>query len=195
MLSSIRKDTAVEIEQKIVNELKQLGMKSSKFEVKMQKLQEPTSNGIDNVEFIFSANKGQELKSLSKTASGGELSRFMLAVKNIFSKIGDAQTLIFDEIDSGISGETGNIVGQKLNKISLDSQVLCITHLPQVACHADTIYYVSKKETDNSTQTEIKQLQGEEILMNLAKMVVGDEVSGTALSQAREMREKAGKKV
>lgn len=194
-LSSLRKETAEEIEQKIVGELQQLGMKSSRFEVGIERLQEPTINGMDNVEFIFSANKGQELKALSKTASGGELSRFMLAVKNIFSKIGDAQTLIFDEIDSGISGETGNIVGQKLNNISEDSQVLCITHLPQVACYADAMYYVSKKEVDDSTQTEIKQLQGDEILLNLAKMVVGEDVSKASLSQAREMREKAGKTV
>ena len=119
----------------------------------------------------------------------------MLAVKNIFSQIGDAQTLVFDEIDSGISGETGNIVGQKLNNISNFAQILCITHLPQVACYGDAIYFVSKKETDTSTKTEIKLLEGEEVLINLAKMVVGENVSNTALNQAKEMREKAGKKV
>ena len=145
----------------------------------------------DNVEFIFSANKGQELKSLAKTASGGELSRFMLAVKTIFSQSGGAQTLVFDEIDSGISGETGKIVGQKLSAIATDAQVLCITHLPQVACHANSMYFVSKKENDNSTFTQIKKLNEEEIELNLAKMIVGDNVSETALLQAKELRSKA----
>lgn len=194
-LTQLRKATAEDIEDKIISELQQLGMKSSKFEVKIEQLENPSTNGKDNVEFIFSANKGQELKSLSKTASGGELSRFMLAVKNIFSQIGDAQTLVFDEIDSGISGETGNIVGQKLNNISNFAQILCITHLPQVACYGDAIFFVSKKETNTSTKTEIKLLEGEEVLINLAKMVVGENVSNTALNQAKEMREKAGKKV
>ncbi|MBO5022081.1 MAG: DNA repair protein RecN [Clostridia bacterium] len=190
-LTEIRKSTAKEIERKIVEELKQLGMKSSMFEVSINQLTEPTANGNDNVEFIFSANKGQELKSLSKTASGGELSRFMLAVKTIFAKIGGAQTLVFDEIDSGISGETGNIVGCKLAGISKDAQVLCITHLPQVASHANAMYFVSKKEVDNSTFTQVSNLNEEEIIQNLAKMVVGENLTETAILQAKEMRDKA----
>lgn len=194
-LSMARQKTALNIESKIINELRQLGMKSSSFEVKIQDLQNVGSNGKDDVEFIFSANKGQELKSLSKTASGGELSRFMLAVKTIFSQIGGAQTLVFDEIDSGISGETGNIIGQKINNISSNAQILCITHLPQVACYADAMYFVSKREDDKTTFTEIKQLENQEILTNLAKMVVGDNVTTTALNQAKELREKAGKSV
>ncbi len=187
-LTILREKTARDIEEKIVVQLRELGMKSSKFEVLITQNQEPNSNGIDNVEFIFSANKGQELKSLVKTASGGELSRFMLAVKTIFSQIGGAQTLVFDEIDSGISGETGKIVGQKLSAIAGDTQVLCITHLPQVACKADTMYFVSKKEDGESTYTEIKQLEEKEIVYNLAKMIVGDSVSETALLQAKELR-------
>lgn len=194
-LSKLRKDTARVIEIKLSEELKQLGMKSSKFEIKFEELSDVSSLGFDSVEFVFSANKGQELKALSKTASGGELSRFMLAFKTIFSQSVDTQTLVFDEIDSGISGETGNIVGQKLNNISQSTQVLCITHLPQVACYADSMYFVSKRETDNSTHTEIKNLEGEEIVLNLAKMVVGDNVSSAALMQAKEMRMNAKKKV
>ena len=192
-LSVLRQSVAGNIQERIVSQLRELGMKSSLFEVNMTKLEEATSNGKDNVEFVFSANKGQELKSLAKTASGGELSRFMLAVKNVFSQIGEAQTLVFDEIDSGIGGETGNIVGQKLNNISQNAQILCITHLPQVACYADSMFYVSKKETENSTITEVKELKNEEIIFNLAKMVVGDNVSETALNQASEMRKNAGK--
>ena len=139
------------------------------------------------MEFVFSANKGQELKSLSKTASGGELSRFMLAVKNIFLSIGSAETLIFDEIDAGISGETGNIVGQKLHKITDFAQVICITHLPQVACYGDDFYYVSKKEDDKSTQTNVKHLEGDEVIADIARLIAGDNISDIALSHAREM--------
>lgn len=186
-LTKIRKGVANNIEKKILNELKELGMKSSQFEVQFKQLSKPSSNGIDDVEFIFSANKGQEIKSLSKTASGGELSRFMLAVKNIFAEIGSARTLIFDEIDSGISGETGNIVGQKLDNITSFAQILCITHLPQVACFGDDFFYVSKEEINNSTQTKIKHLNNDEIIENIARMTVGNNLTEASLKQAQEM--------
>lgn len=195
LLSKERKEVSKIVESKVLNELKELGMKSSQFEIKIEKMESPTINGQDNLEFIFSANKGQEVKSLAKTASGGELSRFMLAIKNIFNQIGDAQTLIFDEIDSGISGETGNIVGTKLNNISGNAQVICITHLPQVACYADEFFYVSKIEDENSTITTIENLKGDQIIYNLARMVVGDEVTKTAIDQAKEMRLRTGKTV
>lgn len=194
-LSEKRKDFAKNLEEKILSQLKELGMKSSQFEVKFEKLNQPISNGIDNIEFVFSANKGQDVKSLSKTASGGELSRFMLAIKNIFAEIEGAETLVFDEIDSGISGETGRIVGIKLNNIAKFGQILCITHLPQVASFGDNFFYVFKQDFDNKTQTGIKILQNEEIIEALAKMVVGDEISETAFKQAKEMREKSGKLV
>lgn len=192
-LSDLRKKTAVVVKEKMKKELNELGMKSSVFDASFTKLDNLSANGIDVVEFVFSANKGQEIKSLSKTASGGELSRFMLAFKNIFNEIGGAQTLIFDEIDAGISGETGNIVGLKLNNITKNMQVICITHLPQVASFGDDFYFVSKKETLNSTSTEIKNLEGEEIVKNLARMVVGDNLTPTAIKQAEEMRGKTGK--
>ena len=166
-------------------------MKSSSFEVKFSLLDEVQSNGQDDVEFVFSANKGQELKSLSKTASGGELSRFMLAVKNIFAETGSAQTLIFDEIDAGISGETGNIVGQKLKNITKYAQVLCITHLPQVASYGDDFFYVSKMEDRETTTTSVEHLKGDDVIINLAKMVGGNNISDIALSHAKEMRDKA----
>ncbi len=186
-----RKEIAEEIRQKITNELRELGMKSSSFEVKFSLLDEVQSNGQDDVEFVFSANKGQELKSLSKTASGGELSRFMLAVKNIFAETGSAQTLIFDEIDAGISGETGNIVGQKLKNITKYAQVLCITHLPQVASYGDDFFYVSKMEDRETTTTSVEHLKGDDVIINLAKMVGGNNISDIALSHAKEMRDKA----
>lgn len=190
-LTVARKEIAEEIRQKITNELRELGMKSSSFEVKFSLLDEVQSNGQDDVEFVFSANKGQELKSLSKTASGGELSRFMLAVKNIFAETGSAQTLIFDEIDAGISGETGNIVGQKLKNITKYAQVLCITHLPQVASYGDDFFYVSKMEDCETTTTSVEHLKDDDVIINLAKMVGGNNISDIAISHAKEMRDKA----
>lgn len=187
-LSNIRKQTALKIEQKIKQELSALGMKSSVFNIKFDE-GEISSNGIDKVEFVFSANLGQESKSLSKTASGGELSRFMLAFKNIFSENESVETLIFDEIDSGISGETGLIVGEKLSSIKKHAQIICITHLPQVASFGDEFYYISKSESDGQTYTNVKHLEGDEIVYNLAKMISG-QVSNIALSHAKEMREK-----
>lgn len=187
-LSNIRKQTAFKIEQKIKQELSALGMKSSVFNIKFDE-GEISSNGIDKVEFVFSANLGQESKSLSKTASGGELSRFMLAFKNIFSENESVETLIFDEIDSGISGETGLIVGEKLSSIKKHAQIICITHLPQVASFGDEFYYISKSESDGQTYTNVKHLEGDEIVYNLAKMISG-QVSNIALSHAKEMREK-----
>lgn len=193
LLTSMRKDIAKDIEIKIVAELKDLGMKSSRFEVKFEELSSPTINGKDSIEFVFSANKGEDVKALAKTASGGELSRFMLAIKNIFAKTGGAETLIFDEIDSGISGETGNIVGSKLKNITDYAQVICITHLPQVACYGDNFYYVYKKESQSETLTHIEKLENEQIPYNIAKMVVGDDVSDISLSQAKEMIKKINK--
>ncbi len=192
-LSGLRKKIALGIKNKVNIQLKQLGMKSSIFEIKFSEMEKIGIDGIDDVEFVFSANKGQEAKSLSKTASGGELSRFMLAFKTIFASAGTAQTLIFDEIDAGISGETGNIVGDKLNNITKETQVLCITHLPQVACYGDDFYFVSKRESNDNTVAEIKHLQNDEISYNIARMIVGDKVSDIALKQTEEMRVKAGK--
>ncbi len=191
-LSTKRKEVAGKIEDKIVSELRELGMKSTIFKVNFA-VKEISSSGIDDVEFVFSANKGQEVKSLSKTASGGEMSRFMLALKNIFAEIGSARTLIFDEIDSGISGETGNIVGSKIGALTSFAQVICITHLPQVACYGDCFHFVSKKEDEKSTYTQVKTLDESEIVYQIARMTGGDNVSELALSHAREMRAKIGK--
>lgn len=194
-LTNQRKETASLVENKILEQLKELGMKSSKFQVNFKLFDQPTANGQDDVEFVFSANKGQEIKSLAKTASGGELSRFMLAVKNIFAEIGSSQTLIFDEIDSGISGETGNIVGAKLNNITKFAQVLCITHLPQVAVYGDDFYLVTKSEDNSTTKTNVQHLSQEEIPSQIAKMFVGNDIGKNAIMQVIQMRQKTGKTV
>jgi len=191
-LTELRKNSAKNIAKQLCRQLQELGMKSSQFNIKFDQTSYSV-NGQDNVEFEFSANKGLEVKSLAKTASGGELSRFMLALKNVFNSLAGPQTLVFDEIDSGISGETGNIVGEKIDKLSKSSQILCITHLPQVAVYADSIYVVSKEEDDKTTKTKVELVADEDVIKCLAKMTVGDNVTDTAKKQAQEMRIKAGK--
>ena len=186
-LTEARKAVAEEVEGKVEKELRELGMKSSKFTIQISPLKEIGQNGRDDVVFNFSANAGQEVKSLSKTASGGELSRFMLAVKNIFAENGLASTLLFDEIDAGISGETGKIVGQKLKNITKFCQVLCITHLPQVAVFGDNFVNVYKLEKDGQTFSETKILNLDEAVEAVAKMTGGANPTEIALNHAREM--------
>ena len=186
-LTEARKVVAEEVEGKVEKELRELGMKSSKFTIQISPLKEIGQNGRDDVVFNFSANAGQEVKSLSKTASGGELSRFMLAVKNIFAENGLASTLLFDEIDAGISGETGKIVGQKLKIITKFCQVLCITHLPQVAVFGDNFVNVYKLEKDGQTFSETKILDLDEAVEAVAKMTGGANPTEIALNHAREM--------
>ena len=189
-LSETRKAVAKEVETKVEKELRDLGMRSSRFTIQISPLKDIGQNGRDDVVFNFSANAGQEVKSLSKTASGGELSRFMLAVKNIFAENGFASTLLFDEIDAGISGETGKIVGQKLKNITKFCQVLCITHLPQVAVFGDNFVNVYKLEKNGQTFSEVKILDSSEAVEAVAKMTGG--VSEIALNHAKEMFDEVG---
>ncbi len=168
-LSMIRKSIALETEKALMKELKELGMKSTRFVIAFTRLEGLTSNGFDSVEFTFSANVGQEVKALSKTASGGEMSRVMLAFKTIFARAGVAQTLVFDEIDTGISGEVGYVVGEKLSALS--EQVLCITHLAQVACQGRAFYYVDKFTEGDATYTKVEELEGERIDTALASLI------------------------
>ncbi len=185
-LSLLRKKIALDTEKALMKELKELGMKSTRFVIEFTKLEGITSNGYDSVEFTFSANIGQEVKSLSKTASGGEMSRVMLAFKTIFARAGVAQTLVFDEIDTGISGEVGYIVGEKLSALS--EQVLCITHLAQVACQGNAFYYVDKYTENDATYTKIDELEGEKIDNALAKLISGEDVTEAALKHIKQLR-------
>lgn len=191
-LTEIRKSVAKEVETKVEKELRDLGMKSSKFIIQISPLKDIGQNGRDDVVFNFSANAGQEVKSLSKTASGGELSRFMLAVKNIFAENGFSSTLLFDEIDAGISGETGKIVGQKLKNITKFCQVLCITHLPQVAVFGDNFVNVYKLEKNGQTFSEVKILDSSEAVEAVAKMIAGKNPTEIALNHAKEMFDEVG---
>lgn len=188
-LSNLRKKLAKEIENKVVGELLDLGMKNTIFKVDFKE-KAVSTDGKDVVEFIFSANKGQELKNLAKTASGGETSRIMLALKNIFCDIDDVGSLLFDEVDSGISGEIGNMVGKKLLSISSRTQVICITHLPQVASLADNFYLVKKTVNEEETISSTEKISEDEAIYEIARLIGGNNISDIAQKHAIEMRKR-----
>ena len=150
-----------------------------------------TENGIDRVEFLISTNAGEELRQLKKVASGGELSRVMLAVKSILARLDNVSTLVFDEIDTGIGGETAYNVGKKLKSISKDKQVICITHLAQIASMGDSNFKVHKFEEQGRTKTSIKALSDEERINEIARMLGGDNMGGKSIEYAKEMISKA----
>lgn len=185
-ISKLRKEYAKEIEQKVNKELSELNMENAIFSVSIEET-EINKNGNDRVEFLLTANKGEPEKPLSKIVSGGELSRIMLALKNILSAGDVASTLIFDEIDSGISGRAAGKVGQKLVDISKKKQVLCVTHLPQIASLSDHHYKISKVQNENKTNTQIKKLAKSEKIEEIALMIGGENVTKTTLAQAQEM--------
>ena len=169
--------------------LKEVGIKNSKFQICFEKEGAYSELGFDNVEFMFSANLGEELKPLSKTISGGEMSRFMLVLKNILAETGATETIIFDEIDSGISGQIADEVAVKIEKLSKLYQIICITHLPQVASKGDRFINVFKGEIDNRTQTQVRILNETEIIEQIAKTASGD-ISSASLEYAKELRNK-----
>jgi len=143
--------------------------------------------GMDQVEFLLSPNPGEDLKPLARIASGGELSRIMLAMKRIFAEETLVRTLIFDEVDAGIGGGIAEIVGRKLKEISRHHQVFCITHLPQIACFADHHYKVAKKVSGGRTYVEVQRLSEEERLEEVARMLGGLKITGKTIDHAREM--------
>jgi DNA repair protein RecN (Recombination protein N) len=147
------------------------------------------AKGMDEVEFLISPNIGEALKPLSKIASGGELSRIMLAMKTILAEMGAGQTLIFDEVDAGIGGATAEVVGKRLHALSRRHQVLCVTHLPQIACFADTHHFVSKKTKGGRTITRVQRLEGDGIADEIARMLGGVRITSRTRAHAREMIE------
>lgn len=184
--STLRKKYAKEIEEKINNELTQLNMENAEIFVEIEKT-ELNKNGCDKVEFLLSANKGEPPKPLTKIVSGGELSRIMLALKNVLSAGDIAGTLIFDEIDTGISGRAAGKVGQKLYDISKKKQVLCVTHLPQIASTSDHHFKISKIQSETKTNTVINKLNNDERIAEIALMIGGDSVTDITLKQAEDM--------
>lgn len=189
ILSEKRKEKAKELESQIKLELGMLGMKNANFVVNFTKKEKFDENGFDEIEFLFSANTGIEVRPLSKIISGGEMSRFSLALKNIIKQ--NNACLIFDEIDSGISGEIGREVGKRIAKLSLDNQVICISHSPQVCAMADCFNLVVKQVENSVTFSNVVKLTDEEIVRELAKMSSGKDLTQISLSHANELLKRA----
>ena len=190
-LSKIRKKAAVSFTKEIKKDLKDLNFLDVQFEMQFSEEAKPSSNGIDDAEFFISTNPGEPTKPMGSTASGGELSRIMLAIKTVLADKEDTPTLIFDEIDSGISGITAGKVAEKLHIIGQKRQVICITHLPQIAAVADAHYLIEKSTSANITKTGISQLDEEASVGELARLLGGASVTKRILESAREMKELA----
>jgi len=185
---SIKRNSVLpDIESRITELLKQLGIPNAKFRIILTHLQEFTATGIDQADFLFSANKQIAPENLTKIASGGELSRVMLSLKSLLTKNNNLPTIIFDEIDAGVSGEVADKVGQILSGMGKYMQVINITHLPQVASRGTRHYHVYKDDTDNSTFTRVKLLSPEERILEVARLLSGSEVTETAMKNAREL--------
>ena len=161
------------------------------FEMEFSRLSSYTANGIDDAQFMISTNPGEPIRPLDKVASGGELSRIMLAIKTIMAENDSIDTLIFDEIDTGISGRTAQMVSEKMNSLGRSHQIICITHLPQIAAMADTHFLIEKSVENESTITNIHKLSDEESVTELARMLGGVEITDTVISNAREMKQMA----
>ena len=190
-ISEIRKAVAITLTERIKKELEDLNFLGVEFEIKFTKREKISRDGFDIVEFLISTNPGQPLKTLQMVASGGELSRIMLALKTVFANNDDIQTLIFDEIDTGISGKTAVKVGEKLSHISRSHQVLCISHLPQIAVMADQNLFISKSTDGKSTQTNIDLLDKDGKIKEIARLIGGNNLTEVVLKTAMEMIQEA----
>ena len=188
VLSDRRKGAASVLEEQIRNNLRDLNFLNAEFQIAFSKADKIYENGFDKVEFLISANIGEPLKPLAKTASGGELSRIMLAVKASIADADSTGTLIFDEIDTGISGRTAQKVAEKLRFLSRDHQLICITHLPQIAAMADTHFVIEKSVSDGSTISGIRKLALKESVEELARLLSGADVTENTLRSAAEMK-------
>ena len=188
-LHEARKKIAKELEKSILHELKSLYMENTEFEVRFLKEENRQLNhdGFDQIEFYITTNPGEPLKPLVKVASGGELSRMLLALKTIFSSEQGVTSIIFDEVDTGVSGRVAQAIADKISQISKYSQVLCITHLPQVAAVADYQYYIVKAVIDGRTQTSVSELKTKEREEEIARMLAGSEITKLTLEHAKEL--------
>lgn len=200
-LSAVRKETAALLESSIQEQLKELYMEKVKFQVAFKGAEaaedaEPplTEQGIDKIEFFVSTNPGEPLKPLSKVASGGELSRMMLAMKTIFSQSQGITSIIFDEVDTGVSGRVAQAIADKIYSVAKHSQVLCITHLPQVAAMADQHLYIKKTTDDERTQTSVERLLETNRVEEIARMLSGDELTQLTKETASELLKLADNK-
>lgn len=188
-LTEVRLQKAAELEKAIQTELYDLNFKDSLVKINIEPLDEPTESGADKVEILITTNKGEPLKPLYKIVSGGEMSRIMLAFKNIISSYDRIPTLIFDEIDNGISGITASIVGKKLKEISNQRQIICITHLPQIAACGKYNFRIFKDSDDTKTFTYVEALNDEDKIKEIARLLGGTSITDTTLMTAKELIE------
>lgn len=198
-ISDIRKKKSKELEKNVTAILKEVGLESAEFKVNFDSYKSSgeslfaenkvllTSTGFDDIEFFIKTNKGSDFSPLKKSASGGEISRVMLAIKSVLSDSDEIEILVFDEIDAGISGKTADKVGKVLKKLSKSHQIISITHLPQIASQSDSHYFVSKKDSNKETIAEIKQLSAEEKVLEIAKLLSGDKVTDSGIKSAKEL--------
>ena len=189
-LSNVRKQNAVVLQKELIASLESLNFLAVQFEIGITR-KNISANGFDDVEFLISTNPGENVKPLGQVASGGELSRVMLAIKTVLASKDSIDTLIFDEIDAGISGKTAWKVSGQLGVVAGAHQVLCITHLPQIAAMADKHFLINKVTDNSTTLTQIEPLNDEEQLKELARLLGGDEMTDAAMANAREMRNQA----
>lgn len=185
-LTESRKKTCLPIESYLIEQLTKLGMQNIQFQVSISTLSDFTENGKDEAQFLFSANKNRPLQPVTQIASGGEVSRLMLSIKSLVAHKADLPTIIFDEIDTGVSGEIAHRMGEIMQNMSIDMQVIAITHLPQIAAKGKQHYRVFKDETGLQTQTHIQQLNPEERVFEVAQMLSGKNVTEAALKNALE---------
>ena len=187
-LSKERKKAAKILEQQIFKALSELNFLSVRFQIQVSAAEGVHADGTDKVSFMISTNPGLPVRPIADVASGGELSRIMLAVKSVLADVDRVGTLIFDEIDTGISGETANKVARKMAVIAKDHQVLAITHLPQIAAMADSHYYIEKRADRKKTTTTIQKLTEADSLRELSRMINGDDITEAVLKNSEEMK-------
>ena len=190
-VSQARRQAAPKLAATVTQAMQSLGMAGGRFEVALVKLDAPQSFGLEAVEFLVAGHEGSTPRPLAKVASGGELSRIALAIAVTTSRLGEAGTLIFDEVDSGVGGAVAETVGRLMKQLGVDRQVLAVTHLPQVAACADHHYVVSKATRAGVTTSEVRPVAGEQRVAEIARMLGGQQLSGTSFAHAQEMLETA----
>jgi DNA repair protein RecN (Recombination protein N) len=186
-LHEIRVAAAKKLSKAVTTAIAQLGMGGGKFEVQVITTEALTANGTDDIDFLVAGHAGAEPKPVGKVASGGELSRIALAVAVCTSELAQAPTLIFDEVDSGVGGAVAETVGRLMKQLGIQRQVLCVTHLPQVAACADHHGVVAKTQSKQSTTSRIRMVKGEERVSEIARMLGGEKLSSATLAHAKEM--------
>lgn len=186
-LSGKRRQAASELSARISTEMQRLAMEGARFAIELSAASEPTAHGLETIEYLVAANQGSTLRPLAKVASGGELSRISLAMQVVISQVASVPTLIFDEVDVGIGGRVAEVVGKLLKQLGQRYQVLCVTHLPQVASCGDQHWRVSKSSTDGRTVSRISPLDGEGRVLEIARMLGGEDITATTRQHASEM--------